>query len=77
MSKIKCFLDSIPRTTRADWARRHGMDPVRVSQIAGGHKGIGLDYARKILRGAAELGAVLSLDDFFPAELTPEKESGK
>ncbi len=75
MEKVKQFLDGIPKGERADWARRHEMDPVRVSQIAGGHKGCGLDYARKILAGAKELGAELTLDDFF--EVAPAQQDSE
>jgi hypothetical protein len=52
MQKVKDFLNSFPKGTRAEWARRHNMDPVRVTQIAGGHKGAGLEYASKIIGGS-------------------------
>lgn len=71
MDKVKEFLKSIPKGERADWARKHGMDPVRISQILGGHKGIGLEYADKIIDGS---DGKLVLKDFIdrdPAE--PEK----
>jgi hypothetical protein len=61
MDKVKKFLNSIPKGERADWARKNGMDPVRISQIVGGHKGIGLEYAAKIIAGS---GGRLELNDF-------------
>lgn len=69
MQRVIDFLNSFPPGTRSDWARQHGMDPVRISQIVGGHKGIGLDYAIKLIRAS---DGRLSLDDFGPAEGRPQ-----
>jgi hypothetical protein len=68
MEKVITFLKSIPKGERADWARKHGMDPVRISQIVGGHKGIGLEYAAKIIGGSD--GRVVLQDFIDPPEGT-------
>lgn len=62
MDKVIGFLKGIPKRNRADWARAHDMDPVVISQIVGGHKGIGLQYAARIIKGS---GGALVLDDFI------------
>jgi hypothetical protein len=62
MEKVIAFVKAIPRRNRANWARRHGMDPVRISQFIGRHKGIGIRYAAKIL---AASGGALSIEDFI------------
>lgn len=61
MQRVIDFLNSFPPGTRSEWARQHGMDPVRISQIVGGHKGIGLDYAIKLIKAS---DGRLSIDDF-------------
>lgn len=60
-NKVVEFLRSFPNGTRAEWARKHDLDPTRLSQIANGHKGIGLDYAIKIIKGS---DGQLCIDDF-------------
>ena len=61
MDKVKDFLNSFPRGTRADWCRLNNLDPTRISQIANGHKGVGLDYAAAIISGS---GGKLTIYDF-------------
>ncbi len=71
MKKVIGFLKAIPKRNRADWATKNGMDPVRISQIVGGHKGVGLQYAAKIIKGS---GGALTLDDFIKKD--DEKAAG-
>lgn len=63
MDKVKRFLNGFERGTRAQWCRDHGLDPIRIAQIAGGHKGVGLSYAQKIIDAS---DGQLGFDDFRP-----------
>ena len=61
MEKVKAFLQSFPRGGRTAWSLANGMSPNVVAQIATGHKGVGLEYAMKMIAGSK---GKLKLADF-------------
>ena len=65
MQKVLNFLQAFERGKRSEWARAHGMSPNVVAQIATGHKGVGLEYAQKMIAGSR---GKLKLADFTKAE---------